>query len=190
MQPQKLIGERAASSSSCTRRPPQCTSASSSHKKSPSKTGGGACLSSLLSSSSRLSVHPRQQSRQDLRVEGKHTCFGTGLRRWCQWRRLRALSHEAAVVHSGVRGRHGPGGGCCQWTAVTTKKEEMSEIEANANGRMTTCRSSSPSWRKGAALKARGSDRRSGCVVRELYSKNVVPKVELRQVSRTRVVDI
>ena len=39
-------------------------------------------------------------------------------------------------------------------------------------------------------MRARGSDRRSGCVLKELYSKNVVPKVELRQVSRTQAVGV
>ena len=39
-------------------------------------------------------------------------------------------------------------------------------------------------------VRARGADIRSGCVLKELYSKNVAPKVELRQVSRTRAVDV
>ena len=65
--------------------PPSVHLSSSPHKKSPSKTGG-ARLPPLLSSSSRLSVHPRQQPRQDFQVEAKHTWFGTGLPRWCQWR--------------------------------------------------------------------------------------------------------
>ena len=100
-------------------------------------------------------------------------------------RRLRALGHVAAVVHSEYEGAmmgRGRGGGC-QWTAVTAKKEEVSEIEANTDGRTITCRVAA------SALRARSPDRRSGYVVKELYSKNVVPKVGLRQVSRTRAVE-
>ena len=38
--------------------------------------------------------------------------------------------------------------------------------------------------------RARGPDGRSGYVFKSLYSKNVAPKVELRQVSRTRAVEV
>ena len=110
-----------------------------------------------------------------------------------QWR-LRTLGHVAAVLHSEYEGAMGRGrGGCCQWTAVPAKKEEVAEIEANIDGSMTTCRSGGLREKKEQhvfVVRARGSDRRSGCVLKELYSKNVVPKVELRQLSRTRAVEV